>query len=147
MSDTMFNVAKGMWRYWCSLPDTSDALILVLFKTIQADDVLNNYGDLASIKASNTEAVFPGYVRKVITTGISIVQNNTTNAVDIDVPDQTWTAASPTNALVKAVVCYRPASNSLDSAISPIWAYGVTATTNGSDLIAQVNVAGLAGSA
>jgi len=148
MSDTMFNIAKGIWRYYCTLPDTSDRLLVVLFKSagLQADDVLNNYTDLASLKASNAEADFSNYVRKPVTTGIVITPNNTTNSVDVDAPDQTWTAAAPTNALGAVVWCYAPASNSLDSAIIPLWKYGVTATTNGSDLIASVNAAGLAGS-
>lgn len=149
MTDRMFNIAKGIWRYYCSLPDTSDALVVVLLKSsgLQADDVLDNYTDLASLLAStNDEADFSNYARKVVSTGIVVTPNNTTNAVDVDAPDQTWTAAAPTNALGAVVWCYRPASNSLDSAIIPLWKYGVTATTNGSDLIASVNAAGLAGS-
>ena len=150
MANGVFNIMKGSWRYFCTLPAVTDSIDFTLFKSgIQADDLLNNFDNLASLKSQNVEADFANYVRKQINvtgvTGVNITQNNTTNAVDVDVPDQTWGAASPTNTLAKLIVCYRPVSNSTDSDLIPMFYFDFVGTTNGSDLIAQVNALGLAG--
>ena len=52
MANGAFNIAKGRIAHYGTLPQTNDAFILVLFKVIQADDTLNNYDDLAAIKAA-----------------------------------------------------------------------------------------------
>ena len=145
MGNFEFNVAKGKWRYYMELPGISDSLVAVLFQStgIQADDVLNNYGDLGSIKASNAEANFTSYGRIFITTGIVIVQNNTTNIVNGDMNDLTWTAATPGNTLAKMVLGYKPESTSLDSAIIPLLGFDCAGPTNGSDIIVQINAGGL----
>lgn len=145
MGDFAFNVAKGKWRYYMELPGVSDSLVAVLFQStgIQADDVLNNYGDLSSIKASNAEANFTSYARIFITTGIVITQNNTTNKINADALDLTWGAATPGNTLAELVLGYKPDSTSLDSAIIPLFGFACAGPTNGSDVIAQINVGGL----
>lgn len=150
MAQRQFNIMKGQWRYFAGLPGLSDALQLILFKSagIQADDVLDNYGDLAAMKASNAEADFNNYSPRIeLASGISIVQNNTTNAVDLDFPDQTIFAAGGivTNTLAKLVVAYKPVSGALDSAIIPMWLYDFSAVTNGSDLIIRPDAGGLIG--
>lgn len=146
----VFNFVKAKWRYYCELPGLTDSIVFVIIKApTQADDLINNFDNLASLLAQNPEADFVGYVRKFISvtgaTGINIIQNNTTNTVDVDAPDQTWGAAQPTNALGGMIVGYKPASNSPDSDIVPLFFFPYVGTTNGSDLIAQVHAAGLAG--
>jgi len=146
MANGVFNIMKGSWRYFCTLPGLTDSLDIVLIKSgVQADDLLNNFDNLASLKSQNAEADFANYLRKQLNTGVTITQDNTANTVDVDIPDQTWGAASPTNALAKLIVCYRPASTSTDPDLIPMFYFDYVGTTNGSDLIAQVNAAGLAG--
>ncbi|MCW2767546.1 MAG: hypothetical protein JWO11_3505 [Nocardioides sp.] len=89
--------------------------------------------------ASNTEATFTNYVRKVLTSGLTITQNFTTNINSVAVGNQTWFAAggASNDVLGKLVTAYRPLSSSPDSACIPMTAYDFTATTTGSDLIAQ----------
>ena len=145
MGNFEFNAVKGKWRYYAELPGVSDSLVWVLFQStgIQSDDVLNNYGDLASIKASNAEANFTSYARISFTTSVVITQNNTTNVVNLDVPDQTFAAATAGNTLAKAILCYKPDSTALDSAMIPSLGYDCAGPTNGSDIILQVNAGGL----
>jgi hypothetical protein len=145
MAPFVFNVAKGKWRYYMELPGLTDSLVWTLFQStgIQADDVLNNHADLGAIKASNAEANFTSYARIFVTTGIVITQNNTTNVVNADTPDQTFVAATPGNTLAKAFLCYKPDSTALDSAIIPLLAFDCAGPTNGSDIILQVNAGGL----
>lgn len=145
MGNFEFNVAKGKWRYYMELPGVSDSLQFRLFKSagIQADDVLNNYADMASLKASNAEADFTSYAPINITTGIVITQNNTTNLVNADMPDLTFTAATPGNTLAKAILTYKPDSTATDPFIIPLLCWDFAGPTNGSDIIAQVNAGGM----
>jgi hypothetical protein len=148
-----FNIAKGKWAYYCELPDVSDSIQLILFKSagLQADDVLNNYGDLASIKASNAEADFISYARINITTiggaGLLMTINNTTNLRNLDLSNQTWAAATSGNTLLKLVMAYKPSSTALDSAIIPLFYWDYSTITSGSDLIIDFNAGGLIDSA
>lgn len=146
----VFNIAKGKWRYYCELPGTTDAIVFVIIKApTQADDLMNNFDNLASLLAQNPEADFVGYSRKQVTatgvSGINIIQNNTANTVDVDAPDQTWGAAQPTNSLGGMIVVYKPTTTSTDSDCVPLFYFPYVGTTNGSDLIATVHASGLAG--
>lgn len=150
MGNGVFNIAKGKWAFYCELPDVSDSIQLILFKSagLQADDVLNNYGDLASIKASNAEADFTSYARIGISTvggpnGLIMTINNTTNLRNLDLTNQTWSAATAGNTLLKLVMAYKPASTSLDSAIIPLFYWDYSTITSGSDLIIDFNAGGL----
>jgi len=146
----VFNFVKAKWRYYCELPGLTDSIMFVIIKApTQADDLMNNFDNLASLLAQNPEADFPGYVRKFTTitgaSGINLIQNNTTNAVDADHPDLTWSAAGPTNSLGGVIAVYKPVSNSIDSDCIPLFYFPYVGTTNGSDLIATVHANGLAG--
>ena len=146
----VFNIVKGKWRYYCELPGTDDSIVFVIIKApTQADDLMNNFDNLASLLAQNPEADFVGYVRKEVNvtgvSGVNIIQNNTTNAVDVDAPDQTWGAAQPANALGGMIVAYKPTATSTDPDYIPLFYFPYVGTTNGSDLIATVHANGLAG--
>jgi hypothetical protein len=119
----------------------SDAVLVLLLKSsgLQVDATLQDYTTLSTMLASNTEATFTNYGRKVLTSGLTISQNFTTNVNTVAVGNQTWFAAggASNDVLGKLVTAYRPLSSSPDSACIPMTAYDFTATTTGSDLIAQ----------
>lgn len=121
---------------------------LVLLKTsgLQVDATLQDYVLLSTLLASNTEATFTSYARKILTTGITITPNFTLNTMTIGLGTQTWLAAGGTSndTLGKLVVCYRPTSSSADSATIPMTGHDITATTTGSDLIVQIASGNLA---
>lgn len=139
-------MAKGIARYYCTLPAANDALLVVLLKSagLQADDTLNNHDTLASVLAANTEADFTNYARKVVTSSVTPTEDDTNNWVSIDMPDQTWASAGgvANNTLGKVIVCYRPDTGSADSAIIPLTYYDLVTTTDGLDLTVQINTAG-----
>src|SRR5436190_1997666 len=149
MAAGVFTVAKGIWRYHLGLPATNDALIAVLLKAsgLQADGTLADYTDLATLlAASNDEADFTNYARKVITSSITITPDTTNDRVDGDIPDQTWTSAggATNNSLGKLLVCYDPdTTGGTDSSIIPITYHDLVATTDGTNLVAEINAAGL----
>ena len=148
MADGVFNIAKGKVAYYAGLPAASDALIVVLLKStgLEADNTLNNYDDLAAVlAAANDEADFTNYARKSVTASVTVTVDDTNNWVDADLPDQTWTAAggATNNTLGKLLVCYDGDTGAgTDSAIIPLTYHDFTATTDGSDLTAQIAASG-----
>jgi hypothetical protein len=142
MGNFVFTNAKGKFVQWSTLSAGSDNMSLVLLKTsvLQADATLQDYVLLSTLLASNTEATFTSYARKILTTGFSITPNFTTNTMTVGLGTQTWLAAGgvANDAIGKLIVCYRPTSTSADSATIPMTGHDITATTTGSDLIVQI---------
>jgi hypothetical protein len=142
-------VAKGSWRYYLGLPAANDGLVILLLKSagLVSDDVLDDYVDIATLLAGTSdEADFTGYSRKTLTSGITITQDNTNNRVDADIADLTWTAAGGplNNALSKLIVAYdNDISAGTDSNLLPVAHFDFVTTTDGTDLLAEINAAGL----
>lgn len=148
MSDGVFNVGKGRTAYYSSLPGTNDALVVVLLKTAQADATLRDHDTLGAIlAAANTEADFTNYARKTVTS-VTVDLDDTAESVDADFADQTWTSAggASNNTLAKLLVCYDPdTTGGTDTAIIPLTFHDFVATTDGTDLVAQVHADGFYG--
>lgn len=142
MADFVFNIAKGKVKYYAELPATNDALIIVPIEAtgVEVDDTLNNYDDLlALLAASNNEQATMG--RKTVATA-TVTVDDTNNRVDIDIADQTWTAATG-NAVSDLLVCYDPdTTGGTDSSVIPLTCHDFAITPDGSDVTAQINVAG-----
>jgi hypothetical protein len=158
-SDFVFNIARGALKYYYYAVENSlvlssagqftsaagSAFVIVPIETsgIEADDTLNNYDDLSSLlAAANNEQT--NQSRKVLTeTELAAVPSpdDTNNRLDLDIPDQTYTALSG-NAIGKFLVCFRPDTGSADSAIIPLTAHAVTLTPDGNNVTLQVNSAG-----
>lgn len=147
MADGVFNIAKGKAGYYATLPAANDALIVVLVKSagLEADDTLNNYADLATLlAATNDEADFSNYARKTVTSVTGTV-DNAGNKLDDDMADLVWTAAGGgvNNTLGKLLVCYDPdTTTGTDSTVVPLTYHDFVATTDGTDLTAQVAASG-----
>jgi hypothetical protein len=157
MANGIFNISKGRFVEDYIRVDGNDpaasALVIVLLKAtgLEADDTLNNHDDLAALlAAANDEADFTNYARKVLTdTELSAIAtpDDTNNRRDVDIPDQTWTAAggATNNNLGKFLVCIDMDTGAgTDSNIRPISYHDFTATTDGNDLVAVINAAGFA---
>jgi hypothetical protein len=147
MADFVFNIAKGKVGYYATLPATNDALIIVLIKAtgLEADDTLNNHDDLSALlAASNDEADFTNYVRKVVTSAPGTV-DDTLNRLDVTMSNLVWTTAGGgvNNGLAKLIVSYDPdTTTGTDTSLIPMTAHDFTATTDGSDLTAQITAPG-----
>lgn len=155
MADGVCNISKGRgvefyYRVKNNDPANS-AFIVVLLQLagLEADDLLNNYDDLASLlSASNDEATFTNYARKTITDAeLAAIPapDDTNNRRDIDLPDQTWTSAGGAlnNSLGKALVCYDDNTTSgNDANLIPVTYYDFVVTTTGINLVLQFAAAG-----
>lgn len=141
MADGILNIAKGAFAE--KFRDGAANGIVMLLKAAEVDATLVDYADLAAllVPAGNTEATFTNYARKTALTG-TITVDNTNDRVDVDLPDQTWTAAggASNDTLVKLIVAYEEAA--ADATRIPLSHHGFAVTTDGSDLTAQFNAAG-----
>lgn len=152
MADGVFNVAKGRVNEYVARvagDDPADsALVVVLLQTAEADGTLQDYGDLAAILAgSNTEADFTNYARKTLTDAdvSAPAPDNANDWQAADIPDQTWTAAGGTtdNTLAKLLICYNPDSTAgTDADLIPLTHHDFVVTTDGTDLLAQIDAGG-----
>jgi hypothetical protein len=158
-SDFVFNFARGKLKYYYYAVENSlvvasageftsaagSKFVIVPLETtgIEADDVLNNYDDLSTLlAASNNEQT--NQARKALTeTDLAAVPtpDDTANQLNLDIPDQTYTALSG-NAIGKFLVCFSPDVASADTAIIPLTAHAVTLTPDGNDVLLQINASG-----
>ena len=140
MADFVFNIAKGAVAEM--VRDSGSALLILLLKTAEADATMKDYDTVAALLAGTPdEADFTNYARKTGITG-TITVDDTNDRVDIDIPDQTWTAAggASNNTLTDLVVAYENAA--ADATRIPCTNHDFAVTTDGSDLTAQVNASG-----
>jgi len=143
MSDGVFNISKGAFAE--KIRDAATNVLIFLLKANEAESTLVDRTDIADLlaEAGNTEADFTNYARKTGLTG-TVTVDNTNDRVDVDVPDPTWTSAggATNNTLTKLVTAYE--ESAADSGRVPLTHHDFGATTDGSDLTAQVNAAGFA---
>lgn len=154
MADGVFNIAKGRVVELYNRVENNDpanaAFVVVLLKLAEADATLEDYDDLSALlgAAGNTEADFTNYARKTLTEADLAAlpaPDDTNNRYEVDLPDQTWTAAggAANNTLVKMLICYdSDTTGGTDANIVPLCHYGFAVTTDGSALTAQFNALG-----
>lgn len=146
----VFDVAKATFGYYGTLPTAQFAtcqLQIMLLKfnaSFPADGTLQAATTFAAILAlSNVaEATFTNYARISGALGNSV--SIASHVVTFTGSNQTWSlAGGASNDVLQALILgFKPASGSADSAIIPLGFYGFAATTDGSNLTAQVNASG-----
>lgn len=137
MADLVFNIAKGavveMFR------DGAANGLMLLLSAADTDDAMRDTNDIAALLATGAdEVVDASYARKTGLTG-TITVDDTNNRVDVDMPDQTWTALAGPDT-VDLVVGYENAA--ADSTRIPLTLHDFVVTTDGTDVTAQLNAAG-----
>lgn len=151
MANIIFNRAKGRWAEWAERVNANDPTNSVIGISaidttgLEADSVLIDKDDHAAVVVGTTnEATNSGYARKSLDQagGITITYDDTNDRVDVDYPDQTWTAVGAGNAWSKLLFWYDSDSTAgTDSAILPISLHDFAITPDGSDITATIAVA------
>lgn len=139
MADGVFNIAKGAVAE--KFRDAASNGIVLLLTANEAETSLVDRADLAALLASgtgNTEASDASYARKTGITG-TVTVDNVNDRVDVDIPDQTWTALAGA-AITKLIVAYEDAA--AESSRVPLTHHDFAVTPDGSDVTAQFNAAG-----
>ncbi len=152
MANFVFNIAKGQVAAYYNRVDTNDpaasALIVVVLATtgLETDAVLLDKATLADVLAGTTdEATNTGYARKVLTDVelAALTIDNTNDRVDLDIPDQTWTAVAAGSGWSKILICYdADTAAGTDANIIPLTAHDFVVTPDGSNITAQIAATG-----
>lgn len=152
MANLVFNRGLGRGTEWAERVNANDptnsVLVLMVLATagIETDAVLKDKDDFAAVVAGTTnEVTNTGYARKVLdqAAGITVTYDDTNDRVDVDFPDQTWTAVAAGDGWNDIVVGYDSDSTAgTDAAILPHTLHDFVVTPDGSDITAQVATAG-----
>lgn len=151
MANFTFNIAKGRVVELYRRVDIGDpancAIVVVALQAGSTDDALKDCDTLAAVTALTAEVTNTGYSRKVLTgadldvftTGL----DDTNNWLDLDIPDQTWSAVAAGANWARIVICYDADTTSgTDSDIVPLTCHDFTITPDGSNITAQIDAEG-----
>lgn len=142
MTDQVFNIAKGAFAQL--IRDTGTKTGVALFKVIEVDDDLIDHEEMDALKtaAGNTIAAFTNYADK-IDVNETLTVDHPNQRVDLDIPDQTWTSAGngSNETIVKLITFYNAGAG--DANQIPMSHHDFDVLTDGSDLTAQINAAGI----
>lgn len=137
MADLVFNIAKGAVAE--KFRDGAANGLMLLLIAADTDDAMRDTDTVAALLATGAnEATDGSYARKTGLTG-TITVDDTNNRVDVDIPDQTWTALAGA-AITDLVIAYEEAA--ADATRIPLTLHDFAVTPDGSDVTAQVNAAG-----
>ncbi len=152
MANQVFNIALGRLAELYNRVDTNDpaasALIIVILATagIETDAVLKDKDELAALVSGTTnEVTNTGYARKTLTDAdiVAFAPDDTNDRVDLDIPDQTWTAVAAGDGWNDFIVCYDADTGAgTDAAIVVGTMHDFVVVPDGSDITAQIAVAG-----
>lgn len=152
MANQVFNIALGRVAELYNRVDLNDpansALIIVVLATsgIESDAALKDKDDLAAVVLGTTnEVTNTNYARKVLTDAdlAAFAPDDTNDRVDLDIPDQTWTAVAVGDGFNDLLVCYDSDTTvGTDANIVPLTMHDFVVTPDGSDITAQIAAAG-----
>jgi hypothetical protein len=150
MADFVFNIAKGRVAELYNRVDTNDAAnsVLVIVPVDVAavtDATIKDFATLSAVLGGGvTERTTGGWNRKTLTdTDIAaMAADNANDRMDIDIPDQTWTAVSA-GTVTDLIICYDNDSTSgTDANLIPLTQHDFAITPDGSDVVAVIAAAG-----
>jgi len=152
MADQVFNIAKGRvaefyFRIDNNDPANSAFIVLVLATTgIEADATLRDVDTVTALVAGTTnEVTNTGYARKTLTDAdlVAFSPDDANDRVDLDVPDQTWTAVTAGDGWQDVVFAYDSDTTAgTDANVVPCTMHDFVVTPDGSDIIAQIAATG-----
>lgn len=149
MADFVFNISKGRVaelynRVKSNDPAASQIVLVPVDVAAVTDATIKDFDTLAQVLAGGvTERTTGGWARKVLndTDVVAFAADDTNDRVDIDIPDQTWTAVTA-GAVTDIIICYDPAGTGTTSGMVPLTQHDFAVTPDGSDVVAQIAATG-----
>jgi hypothetical protein len=137
MADFVFNIAKGAFvEKFRDGASNGGVLLLIAADT---DATMKRTDTVTALLATGAnEATDGSYARKTGLTG-TITVDDTNDRVDVDLPDQTFSALAGA-AIVDLVIFYQEAAS--DDNRIPLTLHDFAVTPDGSDVTVQFNAAG-----
>lgn len=152
MADFVFNISKGRVAELYNRIKTNDpansAFKIVILATggIETDAVLKDVDTVTALVAGTTnEVTNTGYARKTLTDAdiVAFAPDDANDRVDLDIPDQTWTAVAAGDGWNDFVVAYDPdTTTSTDATRVPCTQHDAVLVPDGSDITIQIAAAG-----
>ena len=151
MADLVFNIAKGRVAELYNRVDLNDpaasALVIIIWNTTATDATLRDLDTVAAIEADalTAEVTNAGYARKALTDAdiVAFAPDDANDRVDLDIPDQTWTAVAAGSAWTDFSTNYdNDTAAGTDANIVPMTWHDFVLTPDGSDITAQIAAAG-----
>lgn len=151
MANFVFNIAKGRVAELYNRVDTNDpanaVLVVSIFNSTETDAAMIDVDTIAALEAlaAAAEVTNSGYARKILTDAdvVAFAPDDVNDRVDIDIPDQTWTAVAAGTAWTDLVIAYDSDSTlGTDANIVPCTLHDFVVTPNGGDITAQIAATG-----
>lgn len=152
MADLVHNVAKGRMAELYRRVDINDpansALVLMVLATagVETDAVLRDKDTFSDLVSGTTnEVTNTGYARKVLTDAdiVAFAPDDTNDRVDLDIPDQTWTAVAAGDGWNYVEIGYdNDTTAGTDANIECGTLHDFVLTPDGSDITAVIAAAG-----
>lgn len=151
MSNFVFNRSKGRVAEFAERVNANDpansALILDVLATtgVESDATLLDKDSFSDLVSGTTNFVTQASIRKTLdnTGGITVTYDDTNDRVDVDIPDQTWTAVAAGDGWNDLVIGYdSDTTGGTDANILPMTLHDFVVTPDGSDITVQFNAAG-----
>ena len=152
MANIVFNRSLGRLAEFSERVNASDptnaVLVIMILATtgVESDAVLKDKDSFADVVSGTTNEVTNGnYARIVLDEGdgITITYDDTGDKVDVDIPDQTWTAVAAGDGWNDLVIGYdSDSTGGTDSNILPGTLHDFVVVPDGSDISAQVAAGG-----
>jgi len=152
MGDIIPNIALGRGTQWYINIDTNDpansVFVIAAFNTSSADSVIKDLDTLAAIEAdgNTAEVTNTNYARKILDDSdiVAFAPDDTNDRVDLDIPDQVFTAIEAGDSWTDMLTAYdADSTGGADSDIVPwIWNDFVV-TPNGGDITMSIGVNGI----
>ena len=123
----------------------NSAFILEVINSSATDATLKDLDTFAAIEsdANTAEVGNTNYARKTITdaSSLTITYDDTNDRVDLDIPDQSWTAVAAGTAWTDIVIGYdADTTGGTDANVIPCTQHDFAVTPDGSDITAQIAV-------
>jgi hypothetical protein len=151
MANLVLNIALGRVAELYNRVDTNDAanavLLVIAFNSTATDATIKDLDTVALIEAdANTaEVTNSGYARKTLTDAdlVAFAPDDANDRVDLDIPDQTWTAVGAGSAWTDLCIAYDADSTAgTDANVVPMTWHDFAVTPSGTDIVAQIAAAG-----
>lgn len=151
MANFVFNIAAGKIAEYAARVNANDPansafVLAVIDANGVTDATLKDLDTMTAILATAADEVTnSGYARKTITDadGLTVTVTDASDKVEVDMPDQTWTAVAAGDSWEKVIICYdSDTTGGTDANLVPLVALDFAVVPDGSDIILQFNSSG-----
>ena len=151
MADFVYNISLGRVVEFYYRVDNNDpanaVLVLLVINTSATDATLRDLDTLALVLAdgNTAEVTNTNYARKVLTDAdiVAFAPDDANDRVDLDIPDQTFSAIAAGDAWTDVVITYdSDSTGGTDTNIVPCTQHDFAVTPDGSDITVEIAAAG-----